>query len=573
MKPNRLLVALSCAYLILAAYLAYMQIGRADYYISLSEKNRIRILYLEAPRGRILDRRGDPMATSRLSFNCSVVPHEAKKTIAQSCLIVAGILNEDPKELEERYYKRKPGAFNTVLLAEDIDPEKAMRIEERIDDLPGFMIETRPQREYMHGESVAHLVGYIGPMIQDELDSLDSYGYRRADWIGREGIEKSYESYLRGQSGGLQIEVDNRGRLVKVMGVKEPEDGKDIQLTIDSRLQAFAQELLKDQKGAVIVMDLNDGGILSINSAPSFDPNLFASTRGRRDVGKYLKGRQSPMVNRGLRGQYPPGSIFKIVTTLAAMEQKKVNLFSSFTCQGYWAIGNRRFKCWKTEGHGPQILTEAIAHSCDVFFYRTGLLAGADAIAQMALRFGLGLPTGIDLPEERKGFVPTKEWKKRTRHEVWYEGETANFAIGQGYLQMTPIQALTMAAGIATGGELLKPHVIDKISGVTVAERHAKSLSLAKKYVDAVKEGMDQAVNSDTGTGRLARVKGLGIAGKTGTAQSGQEEDHAWFVGYAPKNHPRYATVVFIEHGGHGGVAAAKVAGALFGWLKENTYL
>jgi penicillin-binding protein 2 len=291
MKPNRLLVILSAAFLILAAYLAYMQIWRADYYGSLSEKNRIRILYLEAPRGRILDRRGQVMASSRLSFNCSVVPREARKTIAQSCRVVAEILGEDPKTLEERYHKRKPGVFNTVLLAEDLDPEKAMRIEERIDDLPGFMIETRPQREYAHNEAVAHLVGYIGPMTQDEIDSLDAYGYRKADWIGREGLEKSYESYLRGQSGGLQIEVDSRGRLVKVMGVKEPEDGKDIQLTVDAELQEFVQGLIRDQKGSVIVMDLDDGGILSINSSPSFDPNLFASTRGRKEVGKYLRGR------------------------------------------------------------------------------------------------------------------------------------------------------------------------------------------------------------------------------------------------------------------------------------------
>ena len=573
MKANRLSLVMLVGFLAIFANLFWMQVVSWDYYRSLSEKNRIRVIYLEGPRGKILDRKNEILASNRLSFNCSVIPREAKRRIHESCQIVAEILGVDAEDLEKTYSRRKPGVFNTVLLAEGISSGQAIAIEERLDLLPGFLIETRPQREYPYDESAAHLTGFTGPMNEAEVDALESYGYRQADWLGREGLEKSYESYLRGQSGGLQIEVDSRGRLIKPLGVKEPKEGRDLQLTIDAKLQAHVQKLLKEYKGAVAVMELNEGGLLSINSSPSFDPNLFASVNGRKEVGKYLHDSSAPMVNRGIRGQFPPGSTFKIITALAALENHKITSHTSFTCPGYMMIGGKRFRCWSDAGHGAQSIFEAFAHSCDVFFYNTGLLVGADAIYEKSLEFGLSRPTGIDLPSEKKGFVPSKEWKKKVYHAGWYDGDTANFAIGQGYLQVTPIQALVVIAAAATSGQLYKPHVIDKIDGVKVAERSARSIEESSENWKYVKEGLDQVVNSNTGTGRLARVAGLHIAGKTGTAQSGKGEDHAWFVGFAPVENPKIALVVFLEHGGHGGVTAAKVANSVFGWLKEAAYL
>ena len=573
MKANRLALFVLVGFLIIFFDLFRMQVIRGDYYRSLSEKNRIRVIYLEGPRGKILDRKQMVLATSRLSFNCSVIPREAKRRIHESCELVGAILEIEPEELEMRYRRKKPGAFNTVLLAEDITAAQAIAIEEKLDLLPGFQIETRPQREYPYRESAAHLTGFIGPMIESEIDALEPYGYRQADWLGREGLEKNYESYLRGQSGGLQIEVDSRGRLIKALGVKEPKEGKDLELTVDAKLQSFIQQLLKEYKGSVIVMELGEGGLLSINSSPSFDPNLFSSVNGRKDVGKYLHDSAAPMVNRGIRGQFPPGSTFKVVTAMAALEDRKITEHTSFHCPGYLMIGGKRFRCWSDDGHGGQSLLDAFAHSCDVFFYNTGLLVGADAIYEKSLAFGLSKQTGIDLPSEKKGFVPSKEWKRRVIQSGWYDGDTANLAIGQGYLQVTPIQALVMVAAVATNGQIYKPHLADKIDGVKVAERNAKTIDMRSENWQLVKQGLDQVVNTEKGTGRLARVAGLHIAGKTGTAQSGKGEDHAWFVGFAPVENPKIALVVFLEHGGHGGISAAKLAGSVFGWLKAAAYL
>ncbi len=573
MKVNRLALLMVAGYVILFLNLFWMQVLRGDYYRSLSEKNRIRTLYLEAPRGNVLDRNGAPLAVSRLSFNCSVIPREAKWTIAKSCRVIAPILGVSTEELEKRFAKRKPGLFNTVILAEDIPRAQAMAIEEKIDMLPGFLIETRPQREYPFSEATAHLLGYTGPLTDKEDEKIDLYDYRRSDWVGRDGLEKAYESYLRGYSGGLQIEVDSRGRFVRALGVQEPKEGKNVMLTIDGKLQEFVQQQLRPHKGAVLVMELEEGGLLAMNSAPSFDSNLFSSSKGRKEVGRYFKNENAPMMNRGIRGQYPPGSIFKIVTALAALEERKISPSTSFNCIGSLVVGGNRFHCWKEGGHGPQAMTEAFAHSCNVFFYSAGLLAGVEAIHEKAVEFGMSKATGIDLPGENSGFVPSRSWKKKKRKEAWYDGETANLTIGQGYLQVTPAQALVMISAVATDGQVLRPHVIRKIEDLNVAERHSKSMPGASSEWRAVKEGLDQAINSDTGTGRLSRHANFRIAGKTGTAQSGQGKTHAWYVGFAPLENPKIAMVVFLEHGGRGGVSAAGIAGSVFKWLKEAKYL
>ncbi len=572
-RPNRLSVIMLAGFLALFLNLFVMQILKGGYYQALSEKNRIRVIYLEAPRGVIFDRTGRPLVTNRLSYNCSAFSREAKFDIKRSCQIIGSILGIDAADLEKNFRKRKQGVFNTILMAEDITPAQAMAIEEKVDMLPGFVIETRPRREYPWGEAMAHLTGFIGPMMGGETDRLEFYGYKHADWLGRDGVEKTYESYLRGVSGGLQMEVDSRGRFVRALGVKEPKEGNDIQLTVDAKLQSYVQGLLKDQKGAVAVMELKEGGLLSINSAPSYDPNLFASSKGRKEVGRFLHGRYSPMVNRNIRGQYPPGSIYKIVTALAALEQHKITENTTFNCPGFFMLGTKVFHCWTEVGHGSQSLTQAFAHSCDVYFYNTGVLVGIDALFEKSVEFGFSKVTGVDLPGEKEGLSPSREWKKRTLGQPWYDGDSANLAIGQGYLQVTPIQALVMIAATATEGQIYKPHVIDTIRGEKVATRHTKAMTIPSEDWKAVKEGLDQVVNSDTGTGRLARVPGLRVAGKTGTAQSGQDKTHAWFVGFAPIEDPKIAMVVFLEHGGRGGVSAASLASSVFRWLKEANYL
>jgi penicillin-binding protein 2 len=529
--------------------LVRMQVLSYERYHGLSEKNRIRVIYLEAARGRILDRRGRALATSRLSFNCTAVPREASRRIDESCRVLAPILLTEASALKDRFESgRSRGSFNTVIVAEDIPPAQAMAIEEKLDLLPGFMIETRPRRQYPYGESAAHLVG-------------------------QEGIEMAAEEFLRGYSGGLQIEVNSRGRLVRALGVKEPKEGKDVQLTVDAELQAFVQGLLGGKKGAVMVMELGEGGLLSINSSPTYDSNLFASSGGRKRVGKYLQGEGSPMVNRGLRGQYPPGSIFKVVTALAAMKKRNLSPDRAIHCPGHLVIGGRRFPCWKESGHGPQTMSAAFAHSCNVYFYSLGLTAGIEALLEKTHELGFGSKTGVDLPGEKPGFVPSREWKRRRFGEGWFDGETANLSIGQGYLQVTPVQALGMIAATALDGRWLRPHAIESIHGVKVSERQSRPLPSAPAHWRAVRRGLEAVVESAGGTGRLSRVEGVRVAGKTGTAESGQDRTHAWFVGYAPAERPKVAMVVFLEHGGRGGVAAAAVAQEIFKWLKGASYL
>lgn len=569
-KATRLtLIAFFC-FLALFLNLFHMQILKSAYYKRLSEKNRIRVLYLEGPRGRLLDRKGREMAINRLSFNCSAVPREASPRLRETLTTLSELLGEEKETLKKRFLHGKPGIYQTVVLAEDISPSQAMAIEERLDQLPGILIETRPQRVYPYGESAAHVTGFIGPLTDEETDELEFYDYRPMDWIGRDGLEKQYESYLRGRSGGLQIEVNNRGRLVRALGVKEPREGKDVQLTVDAELGRRVDEWLAPYKGAVFVMNLEDGGLLAVNSHPSFDPNFFASRKGRKHVDPFLTDARAPMMNRGLRGQYPAGSIFKIVTTLAALEEAKVSPSKTVVCQGFVMIGGIRFGCWNEKGHGPQDLTEAIAHSCNAYFYTLGLIAGVDRLHGMALQMGFAKTTGIDLPGEKAGFVPSREWKRSERHAPWYDGETANLAIGQGALQVTPLQALTMAAAVAKNGEVVTPHLLSKIEGVRAWEKRARHVHLKEKNLAALKQGLEKAVQSETGTGRLSRVPGLRIAAKTGTAQSGQNVTHAWFVGYAPAEKPKIAVSVFLENGGRGGVTAAGVASQVFAWLKET---
>ncbi len=572
-KAGRLTLFVLLLFLLILLNLFFLQIVKGGYYYELSEKNRLRILYLEPPRGKILDRRGRTLATSRLSFNCTVIPREAKNTIRETIRVISPVLKEEESRLEKIFKKGKAGAFQSVILAQDIAPAQAMAIEEMLETMPGVLIETRPQREYPYGEAAAHLLGYVGPMTEEEKDQINNEEYRPTDWVGREGTEKFYENYLHGRPGGIQMEVNSRGRFLRALGVREPQEGRDIRLTVDAELQKYVQTLLKDKKASVIVMELAEGGILSMNSSPSYDSNLFASARGRKDVGRFLTGTRSPMMNRGIRGQYPPGSIFKIVTALAGLDSGKLKKHASYRCPGYLLIGGKRFICWQEGGHGEQQLTEALAHSCNVFFYLAGLSTGVDRIYSKAVEFGFSQKTGIDLPEEKKGLVPSREWKKKNKGQGWYDGDTANLAIGQGYLQVTPLQALVMAGAAATGGDRLVPHVIDKIDGVKVTERHGFKVPITRESRVAVKKGLDAVVNTETGTGRLARYPGLRVAGKTGTAQSGQAEDHAWFVGYAPAEDPRIAMVVFIENGGHGGVAAGSVAHSIWGYLKKERYL
>ncbi len=576
MKPFHIFYLTSVLFLVIIAHLFKMQVLDHEHYRRLSERNRIRPVVLEAPRGVVTDRYGRELASNRLAFDCYIIPQEGRSYLGNTLGRLAGITGVSEEELEGRYRRRKKGAFTPVLLAEDIDKETALRVEEASDEMPGVFIKTRPIREYFLGEDAAHLLGYIGLLDPDEYRELKDYGYQMNDTVGKAGLEKFYESYLKGKDGAVQYEADSRGRLLRVLSIQEPVDGKPLKLTVDKDLQTQVSHFLKAETGAVVVMELETGGILALANSPAYDPNDFLKPAGERaSIRGIFSDPRKPLLNRAITGEYPPGSTFKMITSHAALRTGKIDASTRFFCPGFFMLGRHRFKCWQHDGHGTQGLLDAIQHSCNVFFFNTGMRLDVNLLSEEAREFGLGQRTLVDLPGEREGLVPSREWKRAfmRRDPEWYRGETAIFAIGQGYLLVTPIQMLRVGATVASGGYWFRPHAVEKIGDVNVAPHPQKKSWFHEEHLATIREGMRRVVQSDTGTGQRARSELVPVAGKTGTAQATGYEDHAWFVGFAPSSGKASAAiVVFLEHGGHGGLSAAAIAGRTFTWMAEHGY-
>lgn len=570
-KIRVLFLIFSLAFAWILTALFKMQVLDYSMYLEKSERNRIRPTVLEAPRGVIRDRTGRELVSNRLAFDCYAIPYKSGEETALRRL--APILKLSESKLLERYASRKRGALTPILLSNDVSPETAIRIEESAWDLPNVYIETRPIREYRLGEAAAHITGYIGAIGDEEYDHRRGFGFRFTDWLGRSGLERVYDGYLRGEHGVEQFEADSRGRLLRVLDVRERVQGRSLDLTIDQDLQRFTYELMKETPGAVVVMELEKGGILALVSSPSYDPNIFVRSRlEAQRIRQTLKDPLKPLLNRALIGEYPPGSTFKIISALAALQANAISGSTRFFCPGSFYLGGFRFGCWKKEGHGSQDLLEAIEHSCNVFFFNTGMKTGPDAIARMSRSFGLGELARLDLGMEGKGLVPDPKWKEKTFKEKWYAGETANFAIGQGHLLTTPLQMVRAAAVIATGGRVLHPYIVSRVEGVDISPSQVRKVRLDSADLALVRRGMERVVASDAGTGQKARSEDFAIAGKTGTAQAPNGEDHAWFIGYAPAGEPRVAIVVFAERGGMGGMVSAPIAGKIFGFMRELGY-
>ena len=543
---------------ILIIGLYYTQVVKHSVYKELSENNRVRVLRLASPRGRIFDRKGRLLVNNRISFDIEVIYQEvkAKKKVAR---ILAGLLDIDKNKLLKRIEKAKDRPFVPVMVAEDIDKEKAIRVEETKLDLPGIVVTTRPLRNYIYKNAFSHVIGYLGKISEPELRKYKTYGYDMQDYVGKDGVERTFNEYLRGTDGGLQVEVDSRGRQLRNLAVKEPTAGKDLYLTLDLELQKFCEEILSKKRGAIVAMDPQTGAVLALVSGPNFDPNIFVSANNDKEKTLLLNNKGTfPMMNRATGGAHPPGSVFKIVVAIAALETDKFNDKKTFVCNGSYRVGNRTFHCWREKGHGTLNIIEGIKNSCNVFFYQLGLLLGVDTISKYASKLGLGEATGIELPGELKGIVPTVHWKRRKLKEPWFKGETANYSIGQGYLLVTPLQIARSVSVVANGGRLVKPFIVEKIEDIKLEHENSKELGLSKNTMRVVKEGLRQVVNEPRGTGLYARSKDVVISGKTGTAQNPRGASHAWFVGFAEFNDPKLCVVVFIEHGGKGGLNPAR---------------
>ncbi|MDD5450035.1 MAG: penicillin-binding protein 2 [Candidatus Omnitrophica bacterium] len=568
MNPIKVISALlSFLFAVLVISLAYTQIVKNKKYVKLSMTNRIRLLPVEGTRGRIFDRNGALLVSSRTSFDAVVIPQELKMSV-NTLSRLAQILGLAPEEVFKKVEKNYKAPFVPVAVREDVGKEKALVIEEESTVLPGVIIRVTPRREYKYGEAGSHILGYLGEIGEGELDRLRDYGYQLRDRIGKAGLEKNYDNYLRGEGGGMQLEVDNRGNFIKLLGKKDARYGRDLMLTIDMRLQEFIEAAMAGKTGACVVMEPYTGEVFALASKPDFDPGIFIDKEKSRERADLLSDPGRPMLNRAIAGLYPAGSVFKPVVAAAALEKKRIMPQGTLFCGGSYVLGGNSFDCWDEDGHGAQTVVEGIKNSCNVFFYQLGRMTGADDIYNYAARFGYGSPTGIDLREEAAGLLPSKAWKRSAKKEAWFEGDTLNFSIGQGNLLVTPIQVVRMTAALSNGGILIQPHLVKKIGDIEVSKGKSRDTGVSSRTLDIIKEGMRMVVEAPGGTGQRARVEGLRIAGKTGTAQSAGVS-HAWFTGYSPIDNPRLAIVVFLEHGGKGGIDAAELAAKVFAEAKR----
>lgn len=559
--------------LVIWASLFVTQIVHGGRYREKSERNRSRLIHLPAPRGSILDRNGIPLVEDRVSFELAILPQELQDA-DETWDRLSRLVGLPPEELSSRYRRGFVARFSPVSLIRDLPREAAFLLEEERARLPGLVVRPVPQRHYPLGAAVGPVVGYLGLIAPEELTRLKSYGYTFRDWVGKDGVEKTCDPFLRGRDGGLHVEVNAQGRMVQQRGFLAPQRGRSVRLSIDGRLQQLSYELLRGGEGALIVMEASTGQVLSLVSTPSFDPNAFVDPSGSSEVRRSLRDPDKPMFNRATRSMVPPGSVFKAAVAYEALREQKISPGTAFECFGEYKLGRGTFRCWRQEGHNAQTVAEAIQHSCNVFFYQTGRRLGADGIARAARLFHLDRPTGIDLPSEARGRVPDPAWMKQALHHTWQEGDTVSFAIGQGPLLVTPLEMLLLFNTIATEGKVLKPRVLLEVEGETpAAPRPEDRVPLDQAALRMVKEGLERAVGTETGTGRLANVPGVRVAGKTGTAQVSRGHPHAWFCGYAPAGDPKVCFVIFLEHGGKGGLRPAQIAGQLVGLLKEMGYL
>jgi penicillin-binding protein 2 len=463
-----------------------------------------------------------------------------------------------------------------VRLRADLSWEDLARVETYQSELPGVMVQIQPKRQYRHKGQAAHVLGYLGEITDVQLKSGKFSGYKMGDYLGRCGVELAWEKYLRGQRGYRRIEVDAYGRELGQLDRIFPTPGANVFLTLDNKLQQEAEACLEGKMGAIVALDPRSGKILAMASSPTFSQEAFERGLSPSEWQKLSTDKDHPLENRPLKGQYPPGSTFKIVMAVAGLEEKVITPSTVFYCNGTLPFGNHVFHCWKKGGHGGVDLYRALVQSCDIYFYNVGRRLGIDRIAKWSHRFGLGQPTGLKLDKEMTGLVASTAWKKARFHQPWHEGETLSVAIGQGYNLVTPIQMAQVAAAVANGGYLYEPLLVEKVES-PAGEILYQAKPVVKSRLEAspatlafVQKALHGVVSE--GTGRAANLPQVEVAGKTGTSQvvalerekikkkGVRTENHAWFVAYAPVSDPQIAVAVLVEHGGHGGSAAAPLA-------------
>jgi len=548
-----------------------LQIMKGSDMRKLSEQNRIRIKKVVAPRGMIYDRTGRVMADTRPSFNMYITPEDIKD-FNQTVDGLAKLINIDREDIIDKMKVASgfPPSF-PVKIKSDISMDEVAKIEASRIYLPGVTIQIEPKRNYPYGKMIAHMLGYVSEISDEELKNKSLKDYSPGDNIGRYGLERAYETYLRGKDGEKRVEVDAMGREVRTLETIEAIAGNNLYLNINLDIQLAVEKAFENKKGGCIALETKTGAVLALVSRPSFDPNLFASGITKEDWKAITTDKTHPLQDRVIQGRYPPGSTFKIVSAVKVLEDGIINEKTGFSCRGGFPFGNRVFKCWKKGGHGSVSMHKAIVESCDVFFYNVGLKLGVDRIHAMSEAIGLTKITGIDLPGEKNGLVPSTAWKQKTYGQPWYEGETVSVSIGQGAVWLTPVQLVQLSAFVANEGVTFKPQIVNRIvslEGKTIKTFEPvmnTNVKIKKDVFRIVKEGMKGVVNEGSGTAYGSRLQNINISGKTGTAQSVGEKgknlgDHAWFIAFAPAEEPIISISILVEYGGHGSSASAPIA-------------
>lgn len=568
---------------VLGLRMRHMQVNEADKFRMLAEENRINIRLVPPERGMIFDRNGVLIAGNEQNYSIVVVREDAgdiQETIDSLTRLVAidpDDLARSVKELERR------SPFVPVTIADRLSWEEFSRVAVNAPALPGVTPEVGLSRFYPLEADFAHVVGYVGPVSDFDLSKItdpDPLLQIPKFQIGKINVESRLEDDLRGRAGTREIEVNAAGRIMRELGRVEGTPGTDLQLTIDAGLQNFSQARMAGESAAAVVMDTQTGDVLALASAPSFDPNLFVRGISVADYTKLTEDEYRPLANKTVQGIYPPGSTFKMITALAALEAGLVEIDEEIFCGGYKELGNRRFHCWRRGGHGKVDLVEAIYQSCDVYFYDIAERVGIEAISEVARKLGLNHRHELPLSGIAEGLAPTKDWKRARRGEDWLVGDTLNSGIGQGFVLASPLQLAVMTARLASG-RAVEPRLLKSVNGVETPLNAGAPLPFKASNLAAIREGMDRVSNFQRGTAFRSRIvaDGMAMAGKTGTSQvrniTAEERaagvtqnadlpwnrrDHALFVAYAPVDNPRFACSVIVEHGGGGSTAAAPIA-------------
>jgi len=561
----------------LAARLYQLQVVEGERFATLADSNRISARLIAPPRGRVLDRFGVVVGGNRLNWRALLIAEQTDNlgTTLDAFARILPLADHERARIERELHRRR--RFIPVTLREFLSWEDMARIEVNAADLPGVFVDVGTTRLYPEGPALAHVVGYVAPPNEADVQLnpvLSLPGLR----IGRSGMEKAHDAELRGHTGAVQMEVNAVGRVIRELDRQEGTPGQDLGLTIDVGLQKSVLQRLGDESASAVVMDARNGEVLAMTTNPSFDPSLFNSGVSQAQWVEWTSNRRAPLINKAAAGLYPPGSTFKMVVAMAALEAKVMGPGDHITCPGYLDLGDTRFHCWSKHGHGALDMRGALKHSCDVFFYETARRTGIDRVAAVANRFGIGVDLEIELPGARKGLMPTRAWRM-AQGMPWNVGDTISCGIGQGYIQTTPLALATYVSRIASG-RAVQPHLTRSLAGVMQRGAAASDwppLGLPERGLNLLRDGMWAVVNEPGGTAPIARINlpGMQLAGKTGSTQvrhvSREQREHGYnsaklpwefrphalFVCYAPHDAPRYAVAVVVEHGNAGAAAAA----------------